>query len=154
MDEPNELREIIRESIDSLIKWRALSLELTGNPNQITRTRIGKKYEVLVNVLRDKITEWKLINSPINFNMENRFNDIIKIGELGTLWFYTNGVLTSNGQIFRLLSYDILNDVYRLEFGITGHDKHYEEVPGSQYPIHEYQEGNNIIKTMCNPLKL
>lgn len=154
MENSKETKDLITGNIDSLINWRALSMELTGNPNQITRTRIGKKYEVMVNVLRDKITDWKLINSPIHTKIENKFNNIIKLGELGALWSYTNGVLTSNGEVFRLLSYDIFKDVYRIEFGVFGHDKQYLEVPGNQYPIHEYEEEGKMIKTMCNPLKV
>lgn len=154
MKNSKEIKDLIMDNVDSLINWRALSMELTRNPNQITRTRIGKKYEVIVNVLRDKITDWKLMNSPMHKNIENKFNNIIKIGELGTLWYYTDGTLTSNGEVFRLLSYGVLKDVYRLEFGVFGHDKQYLEVPGNQYPINEFEEEGKMKKTICNPLKV
>jgi hypothetical protein len=153
MENSKEIKDLIMDNVNSLINWRALSIELTGNPNQITRTRIGKKYEVIINVLRDKITEWKLLNNN-HMNIENKFNNIVKVGELGTLWNFTNGALTSNGDIFRLLSYDIFRDVYRLEFGVFGYDKQYLEVPGNQYPIYEYKEKGELKKTMCNPLKV
>lgn len=43
---------------DQLINWRKLSVHLTGNTNQLTRTRIGLKYQPTINELRKSIEEW------------------------------------------------------------------------------------------------
>jgi len=62
-------------------------------------------------------------------------------------------MLSGFGRIFKLLSYDIFNDVYRVRFGLTGPEYEYVEIPGDQYPINEYLKGTITIKWMCNRLK-
>jgi len=144
MDIPNDIKQFINEEVDNMINWRALSTELTGNPNQITRTRIGKKYEVLVGVLRDKITQWKLINSPIPINIENKFNGIIPIQGMGVLEIYRNDEMI-NRIIFQLLSYDMIKDVYRLKIGETFPPKDYINLPGNEYPKYEFILSENEV---------
>lgn len=143
---PSEIKQFINEAVDNIINWRALSIELTGNPNQITRTRIGKKYEVLVDVLRDKIKEWKFVNRPIHLNVENKFNGIVPIQGMGFLWIYKNGENTYDPEVFRLLSYDIFEDKYRIKLGINGSEQKYTEIPGSQYPKHIEVKGKDTYE--------
>lgn len=53
---------------DKLINWRKLSVYLTGNTNQLTRTRIGLKYKPTIDELREAIEKWIEQNEAQNNN--------------------------------------------------------------------------------------
>lgn len=150
----DSIKSKFQSDVESLINWRALSLELTGNPNQLTRTRIGKKYEPIIDVLRDKITEWKLFQSPTSAGEIHLSTDIIHVGRFGVLHCYTDDNLTNNRDVFRLLSYNPFEDVYRLEFGTFGGERRIVSVPGNEYPQHEFEEDGKKRKMVYKPLNL
>lgn len=58
------------ETINKIINWHELSTTLTGNKNQISRTRIGKKYQKPIDELRKLIYYWKGYIERNNFKKQ------------------------------------------------------------------------------------
>lgn len=45
-------------SAKELINWRALSVKLTGNPENVRRTKVPKRFQKLIKELDDLLLYW------------------------------------------------------------------------------------------------